>query len=385
MFSKAMSHCAFVAAVASIAFTAFADAQAFGGDAQVNDANSTNPWQPPPQGFSRQTGYAAWHGYRDGWDLQILDGVTLWSAAGTLFGAALALRFGHLYTDLSRLSKHQRAQRMLTTVIAWYAFVTTFAVVGFFALDISKLWCALGAIHNLLEVTILLVLLFEGHPNDFKYLYTLQFTYIAVTVFLCLILPWPFDALFFKFQGMRIAFFFSTITLQNPSNSNLSTPPKTSGLATDYALVIQFTRLYRVNKAAEYLPHGRRHGESEGLLAEEHRGTNSVVEEEIAEDEHRLETENIKILIAAAAIHLGGNILTSIWDTFWPFIFFQFTYGLAYPLYGFYVFRQPPVPHTELKWIKTTRASEISVGIISFILSASTVGIGIFLNILAKK
>lgn len=55
---------------------------------------------------------------------------------------------------------------MLTSVIAWYAFVTTFAVVGFFTIDISKLWVVLGAIHNLLEVTILLVLLFEGHPKE---------------------------------------------------------------------------------------------------------------------------------------------------------------------------------------------------------------------------
>ncbi|RUP12770.1 hypothetical protein BC936DRAFT_139796 [Jimgerdemannia flammicorona] len=247
----------------------------------------------PTQGLSRSSGYPAWHGLREDWDLQTLDAVTLWSVIGSGFGAFISLRYGHLFADHSHLDKSQRGSRNLTTIIAWYTIVTFFSVVSFFILDISKLWSSFGAIHNLVEVSILLVMLFKGHVKGFRYLYSLQFLYILFTVVVCLILPWPYDAVFFKFQG----------------------------LATDFALVFEFVRLYRVNKSTEYHTPGPRRGESASLLPNSGENGHVVEEEEIEEEPHQLETENVKILIAAATIHVLGNCATTLSDEFWAYVF----------------------------------------------------------------
>jgi len=280
--------------------------------------------------------------------LQTIDAVTLFSVIGLAFSVGLAIRYGHLSADHSHLTKQQRTSRLLTTLFGWYTIATFITVGGYFFVDIGKLWVPTGALHNLVEVAILLTLLFEGHVQNFRYFYSLLFNYVLLAVFITLILPWPIDALFFKLQGLII----------------------------DFALVIQFSRLYNVNKKAEYLTPGPRRGETAGLLSNnELEPGNGVVEEDVVPDEHRSETQNIRILIYASVIHLIGNIIATLFvDTFWPFFFFQFTYGVTFPLYGFYVFRQPAVPK-QLAYYKSTWTSEILVGLLSTFLSFLTVAL----------
>lgn len=182
-----------------------------------------------------------------------------------------------------------------------------------------------------------------------------------------------------------------------------------TGLMIDFALVIQYSRLYNVNRKAEAIRRQRR-SETEGLLANDELG-NGVVEEEIVHEERHPETDNIKILLIATVIHLIGNIIaTLVVDTFWPYVlwlfiiaifgtnyileicsyfsltntppsptysfyFFQFTYGVTFPLYGFYIYRQPSVGYNDMVWVQTNVFKEILVGVSAALLAFGNVAL----------
>ncbi|RUS13550.1 hypothetical protein BC937DRAFT_95143 [Endogone sp. FLAS-F59071] len=145
--------------VALAAAASFVNAQS-----NNDDTNSTNPWTPPKQGPARLTGYPAWHGLREGWNMEVIDAVTLFSIIGLLVGTGLSIRFGHLTAKYSHLNKGQQSSRLLITVFGWYNIATLITVGGFFFVDIGKLWTSMGALHNLTEVGILLTLLFASYP-----------------------------------------------------------------------------------------------------------------------------------------------------------------------------------------------------------------------------
>ncbi|RUP46028.1 hypothetical protein BC936DRAFT_147441, partial [Jimgerdemannia flammicorona] len=168
-----------------------------------------------PQGPARLTGYPTWHGYRKGviphgtqlinpstagWDAQTIDAVTLWSVMGTFIGAYVSLRYGRLFTDNAHINKEQRSARLLTSVIAWYIILTSTTVLSFFIVDLGKLWSPFGALHNLMEVSILAALSYKGQAKCLNFLFTVQFIYVVFATTLCLVVPWPYDAILFKFQ-----------------------------------------------------------------------------------------------------------------------------------------------------------------------------------------
>ncbi|RUS30158.1 hypothetical protein BC938DRAFT_479785 [Jimgerdemannia flammicorona] len=318
------------------------------------EKNTTNPLVPP-QGPSRLTGYPTWHGLESDWNLQELDAVTLWSVLGTTFAVGLAIFSGHLRDDDSNLTPSQRTVSLFDRVLGGYTIATLISVVAFAVLDLGKLWSPLGAVHNLLEVTIILVFLFHDQwDRMIPFLFYFQLAYITITVLLSIALPWPLDALVFKIQG----------------------------LAQDFALPIIYTRLFFANREAEHLRRTARNGETTNLLANDENAERGDFGESAGDesDERRRETADILILIVAASIHALGNVITTLLPGFVPFATFQFTYGVVYPLYGFYVYRQPIVPSTQFQWVKISVPSELLVGIVSIILSIITTVVGLFLS-----
>ncbi|RUP43131.1 hypothetical protein BC936DRAFT_137567 [Jimgerdemannia flammicorona] len=301
-----------------------------------------------PQGPARLTGYPTWHGYRKGWDAQTIDAVTLWSVMGTFIGAYVSLRYGRLFTDNAHINKEQRSARLLTSVIAWYIILTSTTVLSFFIVDMGKLWSPFGALHNLMEVSILAALSYKGQAKCLKFLFTVQFIYVVFATTLCLVVPWPYDAILFKFQGLII----------------------------DFSLSAEYIRLYNANKRAEYRPHGARHGETAGLLSSTDHDENGHANEEPEQHEHP-ESVSVKILIVASFIHLFGNVIGTMSESFWCFTAFQYTYGLAYPVFSLFVYYQNTKSHQSLVYANTTWGTQIGIFTVSTILSAITTAVGV--------
>jgi hypothetical protein len=301
-----------------------------------------------PQGLSRLTGYPTWHGYRKGWDPQTIDAVTLWSVVGTFIGSYVSFRYGRLFTDNAHIRKEQRSSRLLTSIIAWYIILTFTTVFSFLIVDLGKLWSPFGALHNLMEVSILVALSYKGQAKCPKTLFTVQFIYVVFATTLCLVVPWPYDAILFKFQGLII----------------------------DFSLIIEYYRLYTANKRAEYRPHGPRRGESAGLLASTDHGENGHANEDPDDHEHP-ESLAVQILLIASAIHLFGNVIGTMSESFWCFIAFQYTYGIAFPIFSLFVYYQHTRSRQPLVYAHTTWGTQIGIFTVSTILSAITTTVGI--------
>jgi hypothetical protein len=341
----------------------------------------------PERIISRWTGYPSWRIPTEGWDSEKGETVTIFSLVGILIGISLVLRYELLVKD-KRVFKtiddtYHNNSRIFSTIISYYLFVTFFAVFGFWVLDLGKLWSTVGALHNLLEVAILLVMSFERRPDGFRYFYGFLFTYLVITEFTCLILNWPWDAIFFKFQG----------------------------LATDIALVINFFRLYLTNRDKPVSEEEARHAshveelyvdEEESLLNnnsnsfESPRTPRNILNRVLpGRHSHHTQSEpapnvtsspstnnvasHIMLLVIAAGLHTFSNIIVSLSNQLLPFLLFQFSYGISYPLYGYYVAREPE--NTRIRWFDVSFFTESIVAIVSITLSALVVGTGALMSL----
>ncbi|KAG0267013.1 hypothetical protein BG011_009761 [Mortierella polycephala] len=107
----------------------------------------------------------------------------------------------------------------INEMIQYYIDATSIAVFGYLIFDVGKIWAVVGALHNLLEVTLLLVIHNGGRVNSLSFgLY--MFAYVCITIILSVYLKWPLDAVFFRWQG----------------------------LCSDFALITMFIRMYLATK-----------------------------------------------------------------------------------------------------------------------------------------
>ena len=74
------------------------------------------------------------------------------------------------------------------------------AVVASIAFDVGKLWSVFGALHNLFEVAILLLIGQNGKIKGNSYYYLWGAYYLIINS-ACIFLDFPLDAVFFKVQG----------------------------------------------------------------------------------------------------------------------------------------------------------------------------------------
>ena len=98
---------------------------------------------------------------------------------------------------------NEEASTQINMFILYYINATWMAIFGYLFFDVGKIWAVVGALHNLLEVALLVVLHNGGRVNSLSFgLY--MFVYVCVTIFLSVYLTWPLDAIFFRWQGKHI-------------------------------------------------------------------------------------------------------------------------------------------------------------------------------------
>ncbi|CDS14483.1 hypothetical protein LRAMOSA06652 [Lichtheimia ramosa] len=148
-----------------------------------------------------------------------------------------------------------------------------------------------------------------------------------------IILPWPLDALFFKFQG----------------------------LSTDFALGIDLYRLYR---------HNRRLAKDSNLVT-------VVVDTDANGKERKQRMQpvhfNLMILAIAANLHTFGNTLVTVGNHMLLWIIFQFLYAISFPMYAYYVVSEPN--DQRVQWYPLSYVKE------ALVMISAVVSCGLFIVI----
>ncbi|CAG8760112.1 38682_t:CDS:2 [Gigaspora margarita] len=96
-----------------------------------------------------------------------------------------------------------------------YNFITTFTMFAVIILDLGKLWATIGILHNTIEFAILVLIGSGGRLKNISF-YGVLLSYAFFVYCGVLLIDWPYDAVWFKIQG----------------------------LCFDYALMIIFIRIY---------------------------------------------------------------------------------------------------------------------------------------------
>jgi len=315
----------------------------------------------PPQLTSRLTGYLIWRSPYPGWDAQQLDAVTFMSVAGVFFGLMLALKCRRAPSSSLTLNPTFRDHStLLTALVTYYLYATLATVTGFWLIDVGKLWVVLGTLHNTMEFCILFVMIAATHKSLYSYFYSGLFVYWMFTQAVCIVIPWPADAIYFKFQGLIL----------------------------DFALCINFYRLMQANKRIaltdddtidEYDP-----SEPSVLISHVHKPPTILASSSadcsstatITPKTALTGNSSIHLLLIAATIHTLGNCVTVVSLQKWPFLAFQFCYGVTFPIYGYYVMRQPGA--SRMAWFKSSKGSEAAVFGVSTLLSGIVSAVGIY-------
>ncbi|CAG8454005.1 12715_t:CDS:2 [Ambispora leptoticha] len=260
----------------------------------------TTDGEPPKQAPARWTGLPAWHPPIKEFNLEKDEAFTIFAVVTLGISSYYSLRWTSPTSSYS-LSKpttiltnsyfYKGGAAFPTTLfdqlIAYYIFGTFVAAVVVLIFEVGKIWSIFGSLHNMFEIAIMLVLHGGGKvKSNLGYFGSMAF-YVVLTNILSVLLDWPYDGIWFKFQG----------------------------LCSDWALVIQFTRLYYVTKKNlrdNALPTTLPTEEQEEILL-----PSSV---ELNTDEDYRFYPNIVdhprpliLLIIASFIHLVGNLANSIW------------------------------------------------------------------------
>jgi len=294
---------------------------------------------PPPQLINPITGFPVWRGPYPGWNEQQREAVILVSLMGLLLGMILALRYKAKNTYATIQDLFSNTTAIFTEILTYYI-VGTFTVVAWFIVtDVGKLWVPLGIFHNTAELAILLCFWYAKHPAGWKHFFGILGLYWGLNQAIVLLAPWPVDALYFKFQGLIF----------------------------DFALVIQFYRLHLANKGVrldddDYAP--------PALPARTSNGTIPA-----PATSYSPTTNDTWILVGAAAVHLIGNTITVTTLAMGPFFWFQFSYGVTFLMYGYYIARNPGT--TPIRFVATSFGKEAVVIGVCTVLALATSLVGI--------
>ncbi|CAG8776016.1 15386_t:CDS:2, partial [Racocetra persica] len=159
-------------------------------------------------------------------------------------------------------------------LLAGYSIVTGTIAVSLMLLDLGKLFTSIAIIHNYFEV-IIIILLHQGGilaTNDNIIHYSIIYVLIAggATIFL----PWPYDAFWFKAQGLSL----------------------------DWAFCIQFIRLYLTTRR-NYKKDDTNTPGDEGESGHDNKLNHHT------KDKH---LHHVLLLPLAALFHVSGNVLNAV-------------------------------------------------------------------------
>ncbi|CAG8489137.1 12872_t:CDS:2 [Ambispora leptoticha] len=270
------------------------------------------PGKLPTQVPSDSTGLPTWHGPTD-YDQNRRYSIFTFSFVLQTFAAVYAFKWANNTANIpkkvvSYFSDGISKTRTTTfnRLLAFYALFTALAALALIAFDIGKLWEAFGLWHNLWEVAILTLLNQSGEIKSVtRYVLGLGTYFLGVNS-IVLFLNWPFDAVFFKFQG----------------------------LIADFALVIFYTRIY-LNTRKHI---GEEVGEQLPLNIEEYEnvgGSNEEASKPVL-IEH---PKQLLLLVAASLVHVLGNLSNTILpESATADLLFNISYTITFPLYVLYVY-----------------------------------------------
>ncbi|KAF9955382.1 hypothetical protein BGZ70_010256 [Mortierella alpina] len=179
---------------------------------------------PPHQHISPITGFPTWHQeYKN----EVKEITVSFTVLALIFSVVAAYA-GHRATRSPSRSLtgfvtistgNEESSTQINEFIQWYIDATLVAVVGYLFFDVGKLWAVVGALHNQLEVALLIILHSGGRVSSMSFgLY--MFAYVCATIMLSVYLQWPLDAIFFRWQG----------------------------LCSDFGLIVMFVRMYMATK-----------------------------------------------------------------------------------------------------------------------------------------
>ncbi|KAF0384724.1 patatin-domain-containing protein [Gigaspora margarita] len=222
--------------------------------------------------------------------LQIVSGVFMfiWS-------------FKYTALNVFRYNGEKASTTFFNKLLAGCSIVTGIAAIALIIIDLGTLWTIIGVIHNYFEVIIIILLHQGGNlaANNNIHLYGIIYLLIAEGV--TILLQWPYNAFWFKFQGLSV----------------------------DWVFFIQFMRLYFATK--------RNYREDYISLSDNERKT----EEQDLPDHHKqgYHLKHVLLLPFAAFCHIAGNVLFSIFltDALACYLF-SFSYGFTFPSLAFFVY-----------------------------------------------
>ncbi|CAB4384167.1 hypothetical protein RhiirA1_415889 [Rhizophagus irregularis] len=260
---------------------------------------------------SRFTGYPTWHGRLDHFDQQTYDTSLIFLIITSILSGYYSLK----WTSTRDLPKkyvtyiyQENGSRISATwfnkAIAYYIVFTSFAGIALFYLDTGKLWSTFGILHNIWEVCILL-LLHQGGKITSSFFFAFIAFYVFIVTLLDIVLSWPFDAVWFKVQG----------------------------LCSDYALFIVFVRIYLATR--EYVKE-----QLSAQLPITNEDDLSPSDEEPSVSPKIIQHPNqILLLPFASFFHILGNSIPTLSPTDGRlYVFFNLTYSIALPAYALYIY-----------------------------------------------
>ncbi|CAG8580702.1 13805_t:CDS:2 [Dentiscutata erythropus] len=203
--------------------------------------------------------------------------------------------------------------------LAIYIGLTTLAGFALFLFSAGKIWVAVGVFHNAAEF-VMLVLLGSGGRIKCSAFWPIVGFYISFISITCILFKFPYDALWFKGQG----------------------------LCFDWALIIEFTRIYLTTK------HELRHDSFHPKI---------------------YHPNQLLLLIIGSVFHVLGNIVfTVLTNSFYG-------YCAAFPAYTYYIyldFYVPSIYPQKRIYLPETPSWKVAViSIFSIALSLLTIRLGV--------
>ncbi|KAI8066478.1 hypothetical protein BC940DRAFT_368085 [Gongronella butleri] len=287
----------------------------------------------PPRLHNTAFNIATWMVPMEGYDSDAFDTVTVFSAimmvSATLY-AVLRLQ------QIHRASA-QATQPLLSTIgrfnlaILGYLITSVVATLTFTFMNVGKIWSAFGVLHNLMEAAMLVTMTCRAAPKYDQSGQIVLFLYVMVIMAVVILLPWPLDALFFKWQGLVL----------------------------DIALSLHLWRLVVHNRqAAALLPFSEEKGHAVTPV-------------------HR----HLAILAVGATLHSLGNILVTMDNAMILWLIFQYMYAVVFPMYAFYCVIEPT--GSRILWYEPSFPTEALITLISAIVATSSVVTGIIRSAMA--
>ncbi|CAG8574830.1 14534_t:CDS:2, partial [Dentiscutata heterogama] len=186
-----------------------------------------------PQDKSRLFGYPVWHPPIKGNDYNKTDSSLAFGSLLITITCYLAARWTAHPPTIRKLQTYfisgdspPVSAYYFNRLLVLYAFNTMLTFVSILIFDVGKLWIgAIGMLHNSSEFAVLVLIGSGGRIKNISF-YGILLCYMFFVYCGCLFIDWPYDAVWFKFQG----------------------------LCFDYALMITFFRIYLNTK--HELKHG---------------------------------------------------------------------------------------------------------------------------------